>query len=98
MVVLNIDTSKDSKEEIRKTIAYLQSLIGEETGGSFTNPATSEPAGSLLGMFDAPESATGVSDSEQAAHDDDFISVDTADDEVEVVDDQADTVIEIVEY
>lgn len=31
MVVINIDTAKDAPEDIRKTIRYLQALVGDET-------------------------------------------------------------------
>ena len=35
MVVINIDTAKDSKEELRKTIKYLHSLLDEKDDDSF---------------------------------------------------------------
>ncbi len=123
MVVINIDTSKDSKEEIRKTIAYLESLLrdeekGEATETLFSNPfeeptdssavvgqASSDGQGAgLFGMFDAggEQESTETDETKPSADEllkEDFIEVESEDDtEVEVVDEQADTVVEIVEY
>ncbi|MBR9693206.1 hypothetical protein GOV07_04755 [Candidatus Woesearchaeota archaeon] len=62
MVVINIDTSKDSKEEIKQTIKYLQTLVdGESSSDSgFINPFaedssdSSDDDSSPLDMFDNP--------------------------------------------
>jgi hypothetical protein len=45
MVVINIDTSKDSPEEIRKTIRYLQEMVGESAA-----PPKPEPLADFIGV------------------------------------------------
>ncbi len=48
MVIINIDTKNDSVDDLRKTIRYLQSLIGEEeNAASYGQPsASSSPSSS----------------------------------------------------
>ncbi len=113
MVVINIDTAKDSKEEIRKTIAYLQTLVEEESSdfsSLFGEEAPAPPAaGGVMGMFDNPlRPDPGPSEKPLRPGDDAeslLAAVDPADersadddDTVEVVDEQEDAFIEIVEY
>jgi hypothetical protein len=120
MVIINIDTSKDSKEEIRETIKYLQGIVGENAvtnAPEFLNPLAPEDSssGGVLGMFDnplQPSEETTVSTAENPDEEkldaesllkesDEYVEVqasDDGDDDVEVVDEQADTFIEIVEY
>ena len=47
MVIINIDTKNDSVDDLRKTIRYLQSLIGEEENAAlFGQSPSSSPSSS----------------------------------------------------
>jgi hypothetical protein len=56
---LRIDTAKDSKEDIRKAIRLLQSLVDDRIED--TAPQQDFPTGEnvLGGFFDAPDTAIG---------------------------------------
>ncbi|MFH1400546.1 MAG: hypothetical protein ABIH41_03440 [Nanoarchaeota archaeon] len=50
---IRIDTKRDSAEDIRKTISFLQNIIGETNAPSVVNtPAEITP--SMFGMFEQP--------------------------------------------
>lgn len=90
---IHIDTRRDSDEEIRKTIKFLQSLIGDEQN---TPSESSAPTGSF-NMFGNESNSSG--DSSPApmnmfGSDDDAPSDYSPDEKVE----SEDAVIEIVEY
>lgn len=78
MVVINIDTQKDSHDEIKKTIQYLQHLLGEET----VTEQIKQTDGSFMNIFDdestqiKPEVSTmNIFDSEPAKNDDVSMSI-----------------------
>jgi len=50
MVIINIDTAKDPPEEIRKTIRYLQTLIGDALAGEGQPAQKPEPLAEFGGM------------------------------------------------
>jgi hypothetical protein len=56
---IRIDTSKDSKEDIRKAIRLLESLVEDSSG---QQPQQSFPSGENVfgGMFDAGDSTSSV--------------------------------------
>ncbi len=62
MVVINIDTAKDSPEEIRKTIRYLQQLVGGDVSPVSSLPSPrAGPDGEfvdMMGLFG--EDVTGI--------------------------------------
>ncbi len=109
MVIINIDTSKDSKEEIRQTIKYLQTLVDDvpqesgfsnifaENESSGTSSEPSESSGGMMGMFDNPFQPSEESSDASSLIDASDTSDDPSDDP-EVVDEQEDAFIEIVEY
>jgi len=46
---ITIDTANDSKEELRKLISMLQSIVGEKPADIFTEPAPSEGIFNMFG-------------------------------------------------
>ncbi len=113
MVVINIDTGKDSKEEIRKTIRYLQTLVEDEPGSAsdFTNlfgendsPGSERGAasGGMMGMFDnpfAPDDDPSAASLPDASDDDSRDGSGLSGDaEKDSGDDDGSTFVEIVEY
>lgn len=112
MVLINIDTSKDSHEDIRKTIRYLQALIGEETAQPASSVAPSSPSVAaepmpefmgMMGIFDAEEGRDATVQGPQASSKpaaQSLLEDDSIDDDrdVEVVDEGKDIYIEIVDY
>lgn len=93
MVKIEVDTSRDSSEEIRKVIRYLQSHVGDASSDfplSNSTPESSETfpsSESMMGLFDAPNEPRDDDDSVPIHHD--TVEVETKDDE---------GFIEIVEY
>lgn len=67
MVIINIDTSKDSREEIRKTIRYLQEIVEDSTSSSTLFDPKSDTSGesssnefsSMMGMFGDDSGSSG---------------------------------------
>lgn len=100
MVLLNIDTAKDSPDEIRKTIRYLQSLVDEE-------PATPAPPPSQATTLDgmevfhdeqAPAPAAEEASAEEPKPSGAEQLLKEADEETEIeVEDNKDAFIEIVD-
>ena len=81
MVEIKIDTAKDSKEDIKKTVEYLRSLLGEETPAS---EAQSEEG--LFGIFSSekvekPEKVDLEGESEEAGDEEKQDDDDDDDDE-----------------
>lgn len=109
MVIINIDTSKDSKEEIRQTIRYLQSLVGDEPDAHPSQSISPSPSpaaepmtefAGMMGIFDADSDAaptsTGSSPSQKKPEAEQLLE---ESDEVSIeVEDDKDAFIEIVEY
>ena len=100
MVLINIDTAKDSPEEIRKTIRYLESLVDEEESASPPTPAPQPASPAEFGGMEifkdetppdkAAESAPKKSDAERLLKE--------ADEEAAIeVEDNKDAFIEIVD-
>lgn len=87
MVEIHIDTKKDSEEEIRKTIRFLQGLIGETSGSSYSSSSPSDdvpPAsGGAFNMFGSDDDAPSDYSPEKSTSDDS---------------DEENSFIEIVEY
>jgi hypothetical protein len=50
MVIINIDTTKDPPEEIRKTIRYLQTLVGDAPVGEGQPSPKPEPLAEFGGI------------------------------------------------
>jgi hypothetical protein len=110
MVIINIDTAKDSAEDIKKTIRYLQELVGasDNQESSFTNifaendpsPSSTETTGTAMGMFDNPFSESSSEDTSASSLLDDSDSEQefSSDDAEVVAEDSSDAYIEIVEY
>lgn len=99
---IHIDTKKDTDEEIRKTIRFLQSLIGEESNNSVTPPsAPFDLFGGDTSSESAPMNMFGDNDDTPApmnmfGNDDDAPSDYTPESDGETVEEE--TIIEIVEY
>ncbi len=56
MVEIRIDTNKDSPDQLRKVIAFLQGLVGEAgTDQSATPQEESTPSSELFSIFDTPQ-------------------------------------------
>jgi hypothetical protein len=65
MVIINIDTAKDPPEELRKTIRYLQTLVGDapaEEGQQSQKPEPSEFAGMEIFTDEAAQPAEKADD------------------------------------
>jgi len=106
MVVINIDTSKDSHDEIRQTIRYLQSLVGDTPDASPASSPVAEPMNEFAGMMgifddtesqeDAAPASTGSSSSQKKSEAEQLLE---ESDEMNIeVEDDKDSFIEIVEY
>lgn len=93
MVQISIDTKKDSPEEIREIIKYLQGVIGETVDYELPRPDTVQPEApaEAFSMFDSPSS-------EEFNASDVFGSDEDAPSDVEKSSDDDDPVIEIVEF
>jgi len=99
---IHIDTRRDSDEEIKKTIRFLQSLVGEETV-TLDKPANvfETPSEAPMNMFGS-SAPTNMFDTDAApatnmfGNDDDAPSDYSPEDNGETVEEES--IIEIVEY
>lgn len=101
MVQISIDTKKDSPEEIREIIKYLQGVIGEtapfdSAENSFQDKSLQDTQDSApaeaFSMFDSPSSSEDFNASDVFGSDEDAPS------DVNEDSDDDDPVIEIVEF
>jgi len=113
MVEITIDTQRDSKEELRNTIRYLQSLVGDVSSGTIME---SEPTTGVFSMFGSEDSSEQVApmnmfDDNKTSYNDENASTIFSDNEFSsdadapsdytpgnADDDSEDPIIEIVEY
>ena len=96
MVQITIDTQRDSPQEIRESIRYLQTLIGDEvlSESSYEEsvPETSAGAFSMFGDTSQPTPDTDLASNFNASE------VFGSDDEAPSDVDDEEAIIEIVEY
>jgi len=94
MVQISIDTKKDSHEEIREIIKYLQGIIGDSVVSESVPDSSEEVSAPAFSMFDTPEKKEDMSFNANEI----FGSDDDAPSDVEKREDDDDPVIEIVEF
>jgi len=93
---IHIDTRRDSDEEIRKTIRFLQSLIGEETNEVLTSPASSPGSFDLFGDETSTPAPMNMFGSDDDAPSDYSPDNNVPDNDGETVEEES--IVEIVEY
>lgn len=75
MVQITIDTSRDSKEEIRHAIKFLQESIGEITKESSSDSITNEEVNDMFSMFGNNEEQNNEDKPEKIEESDSVIEI-----------------------